>query len=122
MLSKMVLVAILGIPVIAVVIFEIVLSGTAIFNHGNVRLPRWLEPIARRLIVTPDHHRIHHSSVETETNSNYAFSISIWDHLFGTYQHEPTGGQEQMEIGLETLREPEKQGLKRLLLQPLKRI
>ena len=120
MLSKMAIVAALGVPVIAVLIFEIVLSGTAIFNHGNVRLPAWLEPWARRLIVTPDHHRIHHSSVEAETNSNYAFSISIWDHLFGTYQHAPTGGQKEMEIGLESLRAEEEQRLDKLLLQPLK--
>ena len=121
MFSKMALVAALGIPVVAVVIFEIILSGAAIFNHGNVRLYRWLEPWARRLIVTPDHHRIHHSSVETETNSNYAFSISLWDHVFGTYQQAPTGGQEGMKIGLETLREEEDQRLDRLLLQPLKK-
>ena len=121
MVSKMAVVAAFGVPVLAVLIFEIVLSGTAIFNHGNVRLPAWLEPWARRLIVTPDHHRIHHSSVEAETNSNYAFSISLWDHLFGTYQHTPTGGQAGMEIGLETLREAEAQRLDQLLLQPLKK-
>ena len=106
MLSKMAVVAIFGVPVLAVLLFEIILSSTAIFNHGNVRLPAWLEPMARRLIVTPDHHRIHHSSVENKTNSNYAFSISLWDHVFGTYQHTPTGGQDGMEIGLETLRGP----------------
>ena len=121
MLSKMAVVAMLGVPVLAVLIFEIVLSSTAVFNHGNVRLPRWLEPWARRFIVTPDHHRIHHSSVENETNSNYAFSISLWDHLFGTYQHAPTGGQQGMKIGLETLREAGDQRLDRLLLQPLKK-
>lgn len=119
MVSKMALVAALGIPPVAVLFFEIVLSGTAIFNHSNIRLPAWLEPMARRLIVTPDHHRIHHSSVENETNSNYAFSISIWDHVFGTYQQAPTGGQEQMTIGLDEYRQPDDQRLDKLLLQPL---
>ncbi|MGB0718404.1 MAG: sterol desaturase family protein [Alphaproteobacteria bacterium] len=121
MLSKVAVVATLGIPVISVFIFEIILSGTAIFNHANIRLPVKFESWVRKLIVTPDHHRIHHSSAENETNSNFAFSIVIWDHLFDTYQYSPAKGQNNMQIGLEGLRSSQEQRLDKLLLQPLKK-
>lgn len=118
MLSKMALVAALGIPPIAVLIFEIMLSGTAIFNHANIRLPAKIERWVRPIFVTPDHHRVHHSSVEMETNSNYAFSLTFWDHLFGTYRQDAKAGQEGMDIGLD---DPIEQRLDKLIFEPLQR-
>ena len=90
----------LGGPVEAVLIFEIVLNGSAVFSHANVRLPLWLDRPLRFLIVTPDMHRIHHSVLPHETDSNYGFYLSVWDRLFGTYVEDPEQGQETMEIGL----------------------
>ena len=81
-------------------IFEIVLNGSAVFSHANVRLPLWLDRPLRFLIVTPDMHRIHHSVLPHETDSNYGFYLSVWDRLFGTYVEDPEQGQETMEIGL----------------------
>lgn len=86
LLWKAVVILALGPSVLAVIIFEIVLNGTAIFTHSNLSLPRWLDRPLRRVIVTPDMHRIHHSVDEPETNSNYGFNLSIWDHLFRTYR------------------------------------
>ena len=86
----------------AVVLFEVVLNATAMFNHGNVALPARLEPWVRRVLVTPDMHRIHHSVVERERNSNYGFCLSVWDRLLGTYTTAPRG---ELDIGLRELRE-----------------
>ena len=93
-------VALLGVPVIAVLIFEIVLNGSAMFNHANVRLPLGLDRLLRFAIVTPDMHRIHHSQNVAETNSNYGFNFSIWDRLFGMYTAEPKTGMDKLKIGL----------------------
>ncbi|MHA7774024.1 sterol desaturase family protein [Roseibium sp. M-1] len=90
----------LGGPVEAVLIFEIVLNGSAVFGHANVRLPERLDRVLRVIIVTPDMHRIHHSVIRRETDSNYGFYLSIWDRLFGTYTQDPEQGHETMEIGL----------------------
>jgi len=90
-------VAALGAPVLAVLAFELLLNATAMFNHANVSLPRWLEPWVRRILVTPDMHRIHHSVTETERNSNYGFCLSIWDRLLGTYTPAHRG---KLQIGL----------------------
>jgi sterol desaturase/sphingolipid hydroxylase (fatty acid hydroxylase superfamily) len=90
----------LGAPAVAVLVFEIVLNGAAMFNHSNWRLPLWLDAVLRKVIVTPDMHRIHHSIDRHETDSNYGFNLSIWDQMFGTYVPEPVLGQEDMKIGL----------------------
>ncbi|WP_328590328.1 sterol desaturase family protein [Veronia nyctiphanis] len=100
MLIKFMAIACIGAPAVAVILFEIILNATAMFNHSNVALPGWLDKIVRRVIVTPDMHRIHHSVHPDETNSNYGFNLSIWDKLFGTYTQDPRDGQENMEIGL----------------------
>ncbi len=100
MLIKMGLVALLGAPLMAVIIFEIVLNGMAMFNHANVRLPLPLDRLLRLLVVTPDMHRVHHSVEVRETNSNFGFNLSIWDRLFGTYRARPAAGHADMCIGL----------------------
>jgi sterol desaturase/sphingolipid hydroxylase (fatty acid hydroxylase superfamily) len=105
MLIKITVIAALGPPVAAVVIFEILLNASSMFNHGNVRIPRPLDHLLRLFVVTPDMHRVHHSAEEIETNSNFGFNLSIWDRLFGTYRKEPALGHERMIIGLETPRE-----------------
>ncbi len=100
MLFKFVLVLALGPPLVAVVIFEILLNGTAMFNHGNVSLPKSIDRGLRCLLVTPDMHRVHHSIHGNETNRNFGFSIALWDRLFGTYQAQPQAGHLSMTIGL----------------------
>lgn len=93
-------VALLGAPFAAVLIFEIVLNGSAMFNHSNVKLPAKVDDMLRKFIVTPDMHRVHHSQNEKETNSNFGFNFSIWDRLFGTYIVEPSAGNTNLALGL----------------------
>ena len=100
MLIKFAAIIVLGAPVLAVIVFEIVLNAMAMFNHGNVGLPIWLDRIVRLFIVTPDMHRVHHSTEDNETNSNFGFNLSIWDRLFGTYINQPRAGHKKMEIGI----------------------
>lgn len=100
MLIKLAIIVVLGPPVVAVIIFEITLNAMAMFNHGNIGLPAWLDKLLRYFVVTPDMHRIHHSVEDDETNSNFGFNLSIWDHLFGTYREAPRGGQLAMQIGI----------------------
>ena len=90
----------LGGPVEAVQVFEIVLNASAVFGHANVRIPLWLDRLLRLVIVTPDMHRVHHSVIRRETDSNYGFYLSIWDRMFGTYVDQPEKGHDGMEIGL----------------------
>lgn len=90
----------LGGPVEAVLVFEIVLNASAVFGHANVKLPKGLDRVLRFVVVTPDMHRIHHSVIRRETDSNYGFYLSVWDRVFGTYVEEPEKGHEAMEIGL----------------------
>ena len=118
MLIKFAAILVLGPSILAVIIFEIMLNATAMFNHGNIRLPKWLDAMLRLLIVTPDMHRVHHSTIKIETNSNYGFSLSCWDKLFGTYRAQPKQGHEGMNIGLNQFRDPKKQSLHWLLLIP----
>ncbi|MET0070788.1 MAG: sterol desaturase family protein [Candidatus Thiodiazotropha sp.] len=106
MLIKITTIAALGPPIVAVVIFEVVLNGMAMFNHGNVRLPAPLDRILRWVIVTPDMHRVHHSVEPNETNSNFGFNLSLWDRLMGTYRQQPRLGQQGMDIGISSLRDP----------------
>lgn len=100
MILKIGLVYLLGPAALAVVLFEIILNGTAMFNHANIKLPLWLDAIIRRVVVTPDMHRVHHSVHRHEHDSNYGFALSIWDQLFGTYIPQPAEGHDEMLIGL----------------------
>lgn len=121
MAIKIALVVALGAPAVAVLIFEVLLNATSQFNHGNVRLPAPVDRALRRIVVTPDMHRVHHSVVRAETDSNYGFCLSWWDRLFGTYRAEPAAGHDGMTIGLEEFRTPRDLWLDRLLLQPFAR-
>ncbi len=121
MAFKMVLVLALGAPVIAVIIFEILLNGCAMFNHSNLRLPRAIDKGLRVFLVTPDMHRIHHSTVERETNSNYGFSTSLWDRLFQSYIPQPKAGHDDMVIGLEEHQTSSPANLLWALVLPFKR-
>ncbi len=106
MVIKITTIAALGPPVVAVVLFEVILNGMAMFNHGNIELPGSVDRILRRLIVTPDMHRVHHSVEVDETNSNFGFNLSLWDRLMGTYREQPRQGQLGMQIGIDSLRDP----------------
>ncbi len=100
MLIKMAVVVLLGAPALAVLIFELLLNATAMFNHGNVHLPGWLDRPARWIVVTPDMHRVHHSVKRRECNSNFGFNLPWWDRLLGTYVPEPAAGQHGMTVGV----------------------
>jgi len=100
MLIKFATIVVLGPPVVAVIIFEVALNAMAMFNHGNVGLPKTLDTILRWFIVTPDMHRVHHSVEDDETNSNFGFNLTWWDRLFGTYRDQPRGGHQAMKIGI----------------------
>jgi sterol desaturase/sphingolipid hydroxylase (fatty acid hydroxylase superfamily) len=105
MLIKFAVIMLLGPPLVAVVIFEVVLNATSMFNHGNVRIPAGLDRLLRLVVVTPDMHRVHHSVEDDETNSNFGFNLPWWDRLFGTYRAQPRAGHEAMTIGIRTFRE-----------------
>ncbi len=113
-------VAAIGAPAIAVLVFELLLNGTAMFNHANARLPKLLDRVLRWAIVTPDMHRVHHSIVYNETNSNFGFNLPWWDRLFGTYRAQPAAGHEAMVIGVDAFRSREDLRLDRLLMQPFR--
>ncbi|WJW76498.1 sterol desaturase family protein [Thiohalobacter sp. IOR34] len=108
MLIKFATIVVLGPPVVAVVIFEVVLNAMAMFNHGNVRLPAAVDRLLRLLVVTPDMHRVHHSVEDDEANSNFGFNLSWWDRLFGTYRDQPRAGHEGMTIGIHKHRDPKR--------------
>jgi len=120
MVWKALIIALLGAPALAVLIFEIVLNGSAMFNHSNVRLPFWLDRGLRKIIVTPDMHRVHHSSDRPETDSNYGFNFSFWDRWFGTYVAQPRLGHDGMEIGLHEYRDRKSASLFWMLLLPFR--
>jgi len=117
---KFLAVAAIGAPAVAVLIFEIVLNATSMFNHGDVRLPRALDAALRWLVVTPDMHRVHHSIVRAETDSNFGFNLPWWDRLFGTYRAQPAAGHEAMTIGIPQFRDPAELRLDRMLWQPFR--
>ena len=121
MMIKLVVVVILGAPAISVLLFEIVLNASSIFNHGNARIPVKLDQILRLVIVTPDMHRVHHSIHQRETDSNFGFNLPWWDHLFGTYISEPIDGHLDMKIGIQYFRTRRDLWLDRMLIQPLRR-
>jgi sterol desaturase/sphingolipid hydroxylase (fatty acid hydroxylase superfamily) len=121
MLIKIATIAVLGPPVLAVLIFEVILNAAAMFNHGNIRLPVGLDRVLRCVIVTPDMHRVHHSVEEDETNSNFGFNLPWWDRLFGTYRAQPRAGQVGMTIGLKGHTDPrEVARLDGMLLMPFR--
>lgn len=115
---KLAVIVALGVPATGVLLFEVLLNGTALFNHGNLRLPGKTDRFLRRFLVTPDMHRVHHSVIIRETNSNFGFNLSWWDRLFGTYRPEPAAGHEQMIIGLSTYRDARELTFFRLLKLP----
>ncbi len=121
MLIKLAAVVIIGAPALAVLLFEIVLNASSMFNHANIRLPTRLDRIIRRLIVTPDMHRVHHSNIRSETDSNFGFNLAAWDRWFGTYRAQPELGHDKMTIGLSEFRDLAELRLDRMLIQPLKR-
>ncbi|MGD9856769.1 MAG: sterol desaturase family protein [Planctomycetaceae bacterium] len=102
---KLAAVVVIGAAPVAVVIFEVLLNATSLFNHSNVRLPVQVDHWLRRLVVTPDMHRVHHSIVRRETDSNFGFNLPWWDFLMGTYRAQPQAGHEQMKIGLPSIRD-----------------
>jgi sterol desaturase/sphingolipid hydroxylase (fatty acid hydroxylase superfamily) len=120
MVIKLGIVVALGPPAVAVLIFEVLLNATSMFNHGNVRIPEWIDAVLRWLIITPDMHRVHHSIVPQETNSNFGFNVPWWDRLFGTYRAQPAAGHEGMTIGIEQFRDPRELRLDRMLVQPFR--
>lgn len=120
MIIKMAIVFLMGAPAVSVLLFEILLNGTAMFNHGNITLPQQFDKWLRRVIVTPDMHRVHHSVEPQETNSNYGFNLSWWDRLFGTYRSQPQAGHMAMTIGLPVFRDRAEQRLDYLITQPFR--
>lgn len=105
MLIKFMAIFLIEAPVLAVIIFEIVLNGTSLFNHGNIRLPKSFDKFLRLFMVTPDTHRVHHSTIPAETNSNFGFNLIWWDKIMGTYIAQPKKGHIQMDIGLSNYRD-----------------
>jgi sterol desaturase/sphingolipid hydroxylase (fatty acid hydroxylase superfamily) len=120
MLIKFAVILVLGPPAVAVLVFEVLLNATAMFNHGNVRMAAGVDRVLRWLVVTPDMHRVHHSVDPRETNSNFGFNLPWWDRLFGTYRAHPQAGHAGMTIGIEQFRTARDLWLDRMLLQPLR--
>jgi sterol desaturase/sphingolipid hydroxylase (fatty acid hydroxylase superfamily) len=121
MLIKMLGVILIGPPVIAVIIYEIILNGIAVFNHSNVDIPVRIDALLRRIIVTPDMHRVHHSVIRTETDSNFGNFLSCWDRFFNTYREQPEARHSGMKIGLTEFRDSQSQRFSSLLLLPFQR-
>jgi sterol desaturase/sphingolipid hydroxylase (fatty acid hydroxylase superfamily) len=115
---KLSVVATLGVSAAAVLIFEVILNAAAMFNHGNIHLPLKIDRVLRYFIVTPDMHRVHHSVIIRETNSNFGFNLPWWDRLFGTYRSQPVKGHAEMTIGLSQFRDAKRLTLPWLLILP----
>ncbi|MEZ0122350.1 MAG: sterol desaturase family protein [Candidatus Reddybacter sp.] len=120
MVIKLSVIAALGPPAVAVLIFEVLLNSLAMFNHANARLPVGLDNWLRRVIVTPDMHRVHHSVIPQEANSNFGFNLAVWDRWFGTYCAQPKAGHQEMSIGITAFRTERDLALDKMLLQPFK--
>ena len=120
MVIKLAAVAVLGAPPLAVLVFEVLLNVTSMFNHGNVHLPLALDRMLRLVVVTPDMHRVHHSIDRRETDSNFGFNVPWWDRLFGTYRPQPAAGHARMTLGIDRFRDPRELWVDRMLLQPLR--
>jgi hypothetical protein len=115
---KLMMVAALGQPVLAVLIFEVALNAIAMFNHSNIHIPIGVDRVLRLFVVTPDMHRVHHSVIICETNSNYGFNLPWWERFFGTYKDQPAMRHTDMVIELSQFRDPQKLSLPRLLIMP----
>jgi len=115
---KMGVIILVGAPAVAVLIFEVLLNATSMFNHSNVMLPLGLDRVLRWVVVTPDMHRVHHSIAPYETNSNFGFNLPWWDRLLGTYRDQPETGHREMAIGIDLFRDPAQLHLHRMLVQP----
>jgi sterol desaturase/sphingolipid hydroxylase (fatty acid hydroxylase superfamily) len=120
MAIKLAAIAALGPPALAVLVFEVLLNSTSMFNHGNIYIPLGLDRYLRWIVVTPDMHRVHHSIRSRETNSNFGFNLPWWDRMFGTYVPQPGAAHETMTIGIEQFRDARELGLDRLLVQPFR--
>lgn len=118
MLIKLGALILIGAPALAVLIFEVLLNATAMFNHSNVRIAGELDRILRWMVVTPDMHRVHHSTISRETNSNFGFNLPWWDRLCGTYREQPSNGHRGMTIGLTQFRDPNRLKLLKILTLP----
>jgi len=121
LLFKMGIILIFALDPLSVILFEITLNAMAMFNHANFKIPLKLDRALRLFIVTPDFHRVHHSSIQMETDSNYGFNISLWDRLCRTYTPQPRLGHQKMEIGLEYFRQPDQLRLDNMLVQPFRK-
>jgi len=120
LIIKMGVIAVIGAPVVAVVAFEILLNATSLFNHGNLRIPIHIDRWLRLFLVTPDMHRVHHSIIVRETDSNFSFNLPLWDRLLGTYNEQPKEGHIYMTIGLKEFRDPGQLGVLYLLTLPFR--
>jgi sterol desaturase/sphingolipid hydroxylase (fatty acid hydroxylase superfamily) len=120
MLLKMAVVVLVGVPAVAVIAFEVALNATSMFNHSNAAMPLWLDRIVRFAVVTPDMHRVHHSVLRRETDSNFGFNLPWWDRLFRTYRAQPEAGHLEMTIGLPIFRDRAELRLDRLVTQPFR--
>jgi sterol desaturase/sphingolipid hydroxylase (fatty acid hydroxylase superfamily) len=120
LLIKFAVVAAVGAPALAVLIFEVLLNATSMFNHSNVCMVPAIDRIVRGLVVTPDMHRVHHSIIKCETDSNFGFNFPWWDRLFGTYRPQPADGHLGMTIGIDAFRDPAELRLDRMLVQPFR--
>lgn len=120
MVIKLIVITALGAPPLAVFLFEVVLNATAMFNHSNARLPHGLDRALRWIVVTPDMHRVHHSVIRRETNSNFGFNLPWWDRLFGTYRDQPALGHDGMTLGVPEIRDAGEQRIDRMLTQPFR--
>ena len=118
MAVKLAAVAAIGPPPLAVLLFEVALNGTSLFNHSNIHIPEKIDRLLRLLVVTPDMHRVHHSVIIRETNSNFGFNLPWWDRLFGTYKDQPVSGHQDMAIGLAQFRDLRELSLLRVLVLP----
>lgn len=120
MLYKMVWVVVLGPSALAVILFETILNGCALFNHANLHLPLWFDRMLRTIVVTPDMHRVHHSTIAHEHHTNFGFNLSIWDRIFCTYVADPAAGHEKMQIGLPEYQSLGPNGLSYSLMIPFR--
>ncbi|MDP6437330.1 MAG: sterol desaturase family protein [Gammaproteobacteria bacterium] len=121
LLIKMAVITVIGAPATAVLLFEVVLNVTSLFNHANLRIPAGLDRALRLIIVTPDMHRVHHSAIKTETDSNFGFNFSFWDRLLGTYVPAPREGHESMTVGLPEFQSARELRIDRMLIRPFKK-
>lgn len=122
LLLKIAAIITIGAPVLSVIVFEIILNFSSMFTHSNIAINNKVEPVIRWFITTPEMHRIHHSTIENETNSNFTFFISLWDRIFGTYMASPKGGHTKMKLGLDRFNTPEWTKFSKLLSMPLEKI